>query len=385
MTTASDAFTGTNGDGLPTYSSNWAYVAGSGADYQIQSNELSWDGTSNADICCRWTADTWGNDHYSKLVIASSGVTADGMGVAVRCQAAASGNYYGFYIQSNGDAAWLFRDTFAAEFGNTGSGFAGANLAANDTVALYNVGQALLPLLNGELYQRDSGAQREYGVIDSTHTSGVPGLAAWDGNTGQNTSGDNWTAGTLQHALIDAEIGTSGWSGEYTDIDEAATAISTTDTIGSGANPSSVAGLYGLANLTDPSESADHIVMVYFQHNGGGRELNLTVDLVENPGGTPTNRASRTFDDLTSAITAWQLLGFELTASEANAITDYTDLALRFTITAIGGGATTTGAIAWATFACPEAAAGGADPEAGLIGGKLLDGGLLMKGLLVRT
>ena len=57
------------------------------------------------------------------------------------------------------------------------------------------------------------------------------------------------------------------------------------------------------------------------------------------------------------------------------------------------GGAAGTGAVGYAEpldtklndWEGGDLGGGGADPEAGLIGGKLLDGGLLMKGLLVRT
>lgn len=356
MTTATKTFTGANGTALPTADSDWQYVAGSGADYQIQSNQLAFDGNSNADVGARLNVGTWQADQFAKLTFGAVANGADGMGVAVRCGAANSGINYGVYVETDGSDFWFFRDAYAAELAHVTAGTP-VPLSVGDDIALYVVGNALLPLVNGALF---AGSQHThgYGVVATNNASGVPGLAGWDGNLGAGaTRASQWEAGTLQHATIDGVV-SNGWTGAYTNIDEAATAISTTDVIASGNNPTNITGLFTLGNLTDPGVANDHIVMVYFQRDNGGRSIQLDVALVEDPAGTPTVRATRTFGPWTSVITAWQMVGFRLTEAEANAITDYTNLGIRFIANATGGGSTTTCQIAWATFAVPEGVAG---------------------------
>jgi hypothetical protein len=361
MATASENFTAANGTAISSLA-NWEYVRGSGSDLQVQSNGLTWDGTTNDDVGARWktSSASFSANHFARLRFASVAAQDSGLGVGVRMGAAGSSAYYGFYVQGNGNAAWTFRHsgTFS-ELSNTGTGFATPpDLTTSDDIALYVVGQALLPLLTGELYARDVAAQREYGVVDGNLTSGQPGVAAWDGGVGnQSMRGDDWTAGDLQHALPTSTVSNSGsWtitgaSTVHEALDEAATAIDTTTYVTTPGNPNNAAFEVALGSLSAPSVDDDHVVMVYAQFVSGGRTLSLQIEVYQ---GT-TQIATRTVSNITSATTAWQLLGYRLTTSEAAAITDYSNLRVRVTCNATGTGASTTLRVSWITLVCPTA------------------------------
>lgn len=77
-------------------------------------------------------------------------------------------------------------------------------------------------------------------------------------------------------------------------------------------------------SLTDPASSSNHVVHLRVQKAGSGT-ITLTVDLVENT----TVRATRSI----TLTTSWADQSFTLTAGEADSITDYTNLRIRFTST----------------------------------------------------
>lgn len=162
-----DSFTGTNGTGLPAYSANWAYTYGSGVDLQIQSNAAA--GASTAlDRACERTETGFSADHYAQITLAAVASNAS-VGVAVRCQGSASGNYYGFYGDTG--ASYLFENT-GATFTQLGSN--GAAVAVSDVLKLTASGTTLTPAKNGSTLS-PPGAQ-----TDATYSGGKPGVGIWN-------------------------------------------------------------------------------------------------------------------------------------------------------------------------------------------------------------
>src|SRR5512139_2841229 len=88
---ASDAFTGTDGTALQTYSANWSVNAGALAinTNAVYSNSADESGAG-------WNADTFDNDQYAQgTVVATSSAH---VGVAVRVHTdGATDTYYGLY------------------------------------------------------------------------------------------------------------------------------------------------------------------------------------------------------------------------------------------------------------------------------------------------
>ena len=108
----------------------------------------------------------------------------------------------------------------------------------------------------------------------------------------------------------------------------------------------------GLSNVTDPENAANHVVRYRATGSGGmgGSVPSLTVALLEGS----TQRASSTNSSVATSFTDYN---FSLSTSEANAISDYTDLRLKFTRAAAGSGPSIT--ISQAYFECDDASGGG--------------------------
>ena len=140
---------------------------------------------------------------------------------------------------------------------------------------------------------------------------------------------------------------TIGWVGKFTDINEVTPDDS--DFIRSYALPQSdgtTTALFevGLDDLTDPTTGVGHIMRYrYKKQFTGGSTIALRVRLLD---GT-ISRASRTHSNISSN---WTQAESVLTVTEANAISDYTDLRLDFLFTATGTGNSRAGMISWAEF-----------------------------------
>lgn len=135
----------------------------------------------------------------------------------------------------------------------------------------------------------------------------------------------------------------------YQAIDE--TAASDADYIESPSNPAGTEQ-YGtlLSSMGDPALSTGHIVRYRYAKSGSaGRQINLTMRLLQGA----TEIASWTHTNISNvAATAAQTL----TGTQADAITDYSDLRLRFDPTSSGGGAGRTARLFWAEMEVPNAA-----------------------------
>jgi len=203
---ATDAFTGTNGTALPTYSANWSYVVGSTTDHQIQSNAVATN--SGADVASRSNHQAYGADQFSQAVI--SGVeTGQYRGVCVRMGADGSNNYYGF--AADGISSFLFRYESGSftQIGTNGSG-----IANGQVIRLEIEGTQLRPFING------SQTGTPGNQTDATYATGVPGIYTsgagiaflidtWEGNDLVSLAVDTVTPGTFADAETGIVIGGS--------------------------------------------------------------------------------------------------------------------------------------------------------------------------------
>jgi hypothetical protein len=149
------------------------------------------------------------------------------------------------------------------------------------------------------------------------------------------------------------DASTGNWASTplYEKIDE--TNASDSDTITSGQNPSSDSCEVTLSAVTDPQSSSGHFVRYRYrqQESGGGTPANLQlfVSLME---GAAT-RASWTHN-MGNNDTSYHDAAQTLTAVQADSITNYGNLSLRFDATKTGGTKTNWGEVSWAEFEVPD-------------------------------
>jgi len=127
-----------------------------------------------------------------------------------------------------------------------------------------------------------------------------------------------------QFARPDSDVTVGGWTPTplYEKIDEATP--SDADYIESATNPTSDLCEVGLSNVEDPEVSTGHVVRYRYAKNAsGGNVIDLTVKLMQGA----AEIASWTHNDISDTVTQAEQT---LTGVQADAITDYTDLRLRF-------------------------------------------------------
>lgn len=100
-----------------------------------------------------------------------------------------------------------------------------------------------------------------------------------------------------------------------------------------------------LAVATDPKTNVDHIFRVRFRSDGSAAPERLNIDLVQ---GT-TIIAS--LNNNTNRDTAFIEVNYTLLSTEADSITDYSNLRIRVT-SSLGGGEEMF--VSWIQFECPE-------------------------------
>lgn len=153
-----------------------------------------------------------------------------------------------------------------------------------------------------------------------------------------------------QIARPDSDVSSSiYWSGSYTLIDEVTPDDGDYLTCGNNGNGTTEKGL---SNVGDPGSSADHIVRFRAWQSQNTKQRGLTVTLVQ---GSTVIATYATGDLIRNSPTAYS---FTLTGDEADSITDYSDLRLRFTSTGDVGTPTYQRAyvyVSWAEFEVPEA------------------------------
>lgn len=120
-----------------------------------------------------------------------------------------------------------------------------------------------------------------------------------------------------------------GTTNIYTTIDESS--ASDADYIQTVINPVDDVYVCALSTLTDPVSSSNHVVRYrYGKDAAGGNTIDLTVELRQgyvNEGSPGTLIKQWVHSDISDTLTTAQQT---LSAGEADSITDYTDLYLRF-------------------------------------------------------
>lgn len=130
-----------------------------------------------------------------------------------------------------------------------------------------------------------------------------------------------------QFARPTSDVALGGWSGPaFSAIDEAV--ADDADFTSSPTAPNGAALEVALGSVEDPQSSTGHVVRYRYRKNStGGAQINLTVALMQGV----TQIASWSHTNIDAVTTAAQTL----TAAEADAITNYADLRLRFTATQV--------------------------------------------------
>lgn len=146
-----------------------------------------------------------------------------------------------------------------------------------------------------------------------------------------------------QFARPDADITDGTWLNAsasavdmFASIDEDVSSPNDADYIESVSAPSSAACAFGLSNVTDPLSSTGHIMRWRRGKNvAGGAQINLTVELRQGyTGEGAQGTLINSFSD-TNIPDAFTTTTDTLSGAEADSITDYTDLQVRFVATQV--------------------------------------------------
>jgi hypothetical protein len=181
---ASDSFTTSTDQNLTAYSANWSAVSLNMYVFQTPDSCCANGADESA---CRWSADTFNNDHYSQAVIEAIG-TVNWTGVACRCSSSAA-TYYGLYPGSTGTSdSYLFKMVAGTW---TQLGPSGGAWATSDTIRLEVTGTTIRPMRNGSTYAT-IGSQ-----TDSSIASGWAGVCGYGLTSLSNVRIDNFLADNL--------------------------------------------------------------------------------------------------------------------------------------------------------------------------------------------
>lgn len=159
-----------------------------------------------------------------------------------------------------------------------------------------------------------------------------------------------------QFARPDSNVTQTSFTNGFAAIDEAT--ASDAD-FAYGANNTAAELEVGLSNVTDPASSSGHVFRYRIAKtnagtvDGGGNAVTVTVRLMQGTTQIATDTAK-------TADGTWTQYAYTLSAAEADAITDYTDLRLEFVTSASGGSPANRrgGAVSWAELEVPDASSG---------------------------
>jgi hypothetical protein len=153
-----------------------------------------------------------------------------------------------------------------------------------------------------------------------------------------------------QFGRPDSTIAAGGWTSTgatlYEVIDE--TSASDADYISAGSTATTAR--IGLSDVTDPVSSTGHTVRYRGQSNGSGSPERITVELRQ--GTTLIATVSSSYNITRGSP---ENVSYTLTGTEADAITDYTALELRFIVATLASGETLQ--VFWAELETPDAPA----------------------------
>lgn len=188
-----DAFTGTDGTALGTYSANWTVPVVAG-NAQIKSNAVAPSVAAAYpynDGAAYNNSETYNDDQYAQVVITFSGFPGVAIGPAVRLNSNGEG-YQCVYLPASGQGA-IRKTAYSAGNGITNTNLAldGVTATSGDTYKCKVVGNTITMERNGT---------QTASVTDTTFTTGQPGL----GLSGSETTGaalmDTFEAGNVASA-----------------------------------------------------------------------------------------------------------------------------------------------------------------------------------------
>lgn len=159
---------------------------------------------------------------------------------------------------------------------------------------------------------------------------------------------DALTSTRVQFARPTSDISVGLWSSTplFDKIDESV--ASDVDLIVSATNPASDTCECLLNAATDPTSSVNHVLSYRYKKSANaGRQIDLVVRLIQGA----TIIASFTHTNIGSTIVQADQT---LTGTQADSITNYGDLRVRFVANAVGSGTGRAGQVTWAEFRCPK-------------------------------
>jgi hypothetical protein len=310
---ASDNFNTADQSGLARSGFPWVVVKGT-AGAQIIGNAAA-GADDNLETGVVWN-ETFDPNQYAEARIAQRG-NLSYSGLLVR---GTTNNYYLVYTD---DGQRYFGRIVAGSY----TSFAiDTPLAVNDVVRIEADGTEISVYINGVLWTS---------VTDSSHATGQAGVAFYDNIT--STRIDDWQGGNLndppQVARPTSTITVGAWTdqaGGTTNMHGPLADETDTTYIQSEEDPTSSYVEVALGPLTDPVTSAGHIVRYrYSKYPASANQMDLVVQLRQ---GSSTVIASATHANIGDSIVNGE---FTLSATEANSITDYNDLRLRFIATQV--------------------------------------------------
>lgn len=175
--------------------------------------------------------------------------------------------------------------------------------------------------------------------------AGALNLILSDTNTSMS---DAISSAQVQFLRPTSDVSVGLWSTTplFNKIDEGT--VDDADLIVSATNPSNDTCEVALNAATDPVSSVNHILSYRYKKSANaGRQIDLTVRLVQ---GT-TILATFTHTNISNTITQADQT---LSGAQADSITNYGDLRIRFAANAVGTGTGRAGQITWAQFKCPK-------------------------------
>ncbi len=329
-----DAFTNTNGTALATHNADWQST-GSGV-WEINNNQARMTTAGVGGTASRSTG-TAGANHQVKASITLPSTTVaypSDWFAAVFARHTDGDNYIQARLlyQDNSPEVevWERNATASDLIGYINLGADTLLPGSTHTLALAVNGNEIAGYLDGTLVVQawttlTTGTRAGIGVNDS-----LPfGQPTWD-----NLEITATAAVAAQHGIPSADTSVGTWTTQsagttnlYATLDE--TTPDDADFVRSVVAPASAAYEASLAALSDPVSSTGHVLEVRARHdNGGGGVLTLTSELRQG-----VNALSTPLSEAQALTSSWVTYSYQLSAAQADAITDYATLRTRFTAT----------------------------------------------------
>lgn len=338
-----DDFTGSDDDLLEDRT-GWSIVTDGGYRFTILSNQITPRAGGGGSGRSMWICTDQGSaDHYTQVRIKTFQSASDTFHC---CRLVDIDNFICSYCPGLSDVGYRLMKMVA----NTPTDLVTFQGADEDLIKVTCEGNTIKIYKNGA---QQGGDQTVTDHNTETSQGFIVGEAL-----GGLAMRDDWEAGPMvQYARPDSDITKGNWDDPngnnndvlFDDIDEVV--ASDADYIESPDNPSAEVCEVGLSDVDDPLGNTDHFVRIRYQapESGGGgpADIDFTIALMEGA----VERAS--WIEQPNPPSVWATVEKTLSSGEADSITDYTDLRLRFTANKTGGARTTNIDVSWAELEVP--------------------------------